>query len=464
MAATRLIALHSNRDKGVSASMHERIDYAENPDKTENGEFITSYECQPETAAEEFLLSRRQYREATGREYKGDIIAYQIRQSFKPGEITPEDANKMGYELAMRFTKGRHAFIVSTHTDKAHIHNHIIFNSIDLDNTRKFKNFFFSGIALQRLSDILCFEHGYSIIKRKPYAERSKRTTYPKRHTIRTELEAVIAEILKRKPKDMEDLLDQLRQQGYEVKKGKHIAVKGRAQKRFIRLDSLHEGFRTKDLMALLESADRSHSVSQPPCKRPKIDLLIDLEDKIRQGKGIGYQNWAKVYNLKQLAKVLLFLQENDIHHFAQLEQMAAESSSRTDALLSDIKQKEARLKEIRELRTHIINYSKTRETYAAYRKAGYSRKFFEAHREEITLHKAAKEAFDHLGLKKIPRVVELNEEFNLLVKEKNEQYAAYRKEHDRMRDLVNAKKNAEMVLDDRVENSERVQRKQISV
>lgn len=462
MAATRLIALHANRDKGVSASMHERIDYAENPDKTENGELITSYECQPETAAEEFLLSRRQYREATGREYKGDIIAYQILQSFKPGEITPEDANRMGYELAMRFTKERHAFIVSTHTDKAHIHNHIIFNSIDLDNTHKFKNFFFSGIALQRLSDILCFEHGYSIIQRKPYAERSKRTTYPKRHTIRSELEAVIAEILKRKPRDLEDLLDQLRQQGYEIKKGKHIAVKGRAQKRFIRLDSLHEGFRTKDLMVLLDSNDRSHSASQPSDKRPKIDLLIDLEDKIRQGKGIGYQNWAKVYNLKQMAKVLLFLQENDIHDFAQLEQMAAESSSRTDALLSDIKQKEARLKEIRELRTHIINYSKTRETYATYRKAGYSRKFFEAHREEIILHKAAKEAFDQLGLKKIPRVAELNEEFNRLVKEKNEHYVVYRKERDRMRDLVNAKKNAEMILDDRMDNPERSKKHQI--
>lgn len=460
MAATRLIALHSNRDKGVSASMHERIDYAENPDKTENGERITSYECQPETAAEEFLLSRRQYQGATGREYKGDIIAYQIRQSFKPGEITPEDANKMGYELAMRFTKGRHAFIVSTHTDKAHIHNHIIFNSIDLDNTRKFKNFFFSGIALQRLSDILCFEHGYSIIQRKPYAQRSKRTTYPKRHTIRGELEAVTAEILKRKPKDLEDLLDQLRQQGYEIKKGKHIAVKGRAQKRFIRLDSLHEGFRTKDLMMLLDSNDRSHSASQPSGKRPKIDLLIDLEDKIHQGKGIGYQNWAKVYNLKQMAKVLLFLQENDIHDFAQLEQMAAASSSRTDALLSDIKQKEARLKEIKELRTHIVNYSKTRDTYTAYRKAGYSRKFFEAHREEITLHKAAKDAFDQLGLKKIPRAAELNEEFNRLVKEKNEQYAAYRKERDRMRDLVNARKNAEMILNEKLQENERDQDK----
>jgi hypothetical protein len=462
MAATRLIALHVNKDKGVSASMHERIDYSQNPDKTENGTLISSYECEPETAAEEFLLSRRQYQEATGREYKGDIIAYQIRQSFKPGEITPEECNKMGYELAMRFTKGRHAFTVSTHTDKAHIHNHIIFNSIDLDNTQKYKNFFFSGIALQRLSDIECFEHGYSIIKKKPYAERTKRTVYPKRHTIRSELEAVIENILKKKPKDLEDLLEQLSRQGYEIKRGKHIAVKGRAQKRFIRLDSLSEGFRTQDLIKFLEDDQRSHSAGQPSGKRSKIDLLIDLQDKIQQGKGIGYQHWAKVYNLKQMAKVLLFLQENDIHDFAKLEQMSKESTARTDELLSDIKQKEARMKEIKVLRMHIINYSKTRNVYVEYRKAGYSKNFFETHREEITLHKAAKDAFDQLGLKKIPRVAELNEEFTRLAREKNAEYAEYRKERDRMRDLINARKNAEMILNEKEQPNEREQKKQI--
>ena len=145
MAATRLMALHLNRGKTLAACLADRIDYAENPDKTEKGTLISSYQCDPRTASEEFLLSKRIYTQKTGLT-RGDVIAYQIRQSFKPGEITPEDANRIGYELAMSFTKGRHAFIVATHTDRAHIHNHIIYNSTNLDCSGKFRNSVISSV------------------------------------------------------------------------------------------------------------------------------------------------------------------------------------------------------------------------------------------------------------------------------------------------------------------------------
>ena len=138
MAATRLIALHINKGKTVAQCLADRTDYSQNAAKTNNGEFISSYECDPKTADEEFLLSKRQYQHITGRQQKHDVIAYQIRQSFKPGEVTPEEANAVGKELAMRFLKGKHAFIVATHIDRAHIHNHIIFNSTSLDCNRKF--------------------------------------------------------------------------------------------------------------------------------------------------------------------------------------------------------------------------------------------------------------------------------------------------------------------------------------
>lgn len=156
MAATRLMPLHVNKGKSLVLCIKDRTDYAKNGDKTEQGLYISSYQCDRETVTEEFMASKRIYNRSTGRELSDrDVIAYQIRQSFKPGEITPEEANKVGYETAMRFTKGKHMFIVATHVDKAHIHNHIIYNSTNLDCERKFRDFWFSGIALQRLSDII---------------------------------------------------------------------------------------------------------------------------------------------------------------------------------------------------------------------------------------------------------------------------------------------------------------------
>ena len=446
MAATRLIALHVNKGKSIAGCLSERLDYAENPLKTQQGELISSYECDQRTAAQEFLLSKRDYEQKTGSEYRGNIIAYQIRQSFKPGEITPEDANKLGYETAMRFTKGKHAFIVSTHTDKAHIHNHIIFNSTTLDSTRKFKNFFLSGLALQRLSDIVCFEHGYSIIEKKPYAERQKRTVYPKRHTIRSELQAELDELIRRKPKDLEDLLRMLEQEGYEIKRGKHVAVKGRAQKRFIRLDSLQEGYSPDALQERIAGANAR--TAAPARRKPEMDLLIDIQAKAL-GKGAGYARWAKKYNLKQTAKTLLFLQEHNIHSYEELEQRTREAAERADELLASIRSADARIKEIDALKKYIFAYSKTSEIYKQYKALPKEKRqaFYEAHRSEIDLHDAAKDAFEAQPGKKIPKIRELNKERQQLIQQKKQMYSEYRVQRDQKNELIRAKKNADVIL-----------------
>ena len=165
MATSRLIPMHKNKGKTIAQCLADRTDYAKNPDKTNDGELVSSYECDPKTVQGEFMLAKRTYLDITGRTQENDVIAYQIRQSFKPGEITPELANKLGYELALNFTKGRHAFIVATHVDKAHIHSHIIFNSTSLDCTRKFRNFWGSTYAVGRLSDRICLENGLSIVE-----------------------------------------------------------------------------------------------------------------------------------------------------------------------------------------------------------------------------------------------------------------------------------------------------------
>ena len=176
MAATRLIALHRNKKRSVRQCLADRMDYALNPDKTEAGTFLSSYECDPRTAAEEFMLTKRLYHQKTGLDADSDVIAYQIRQSFKPGEITPAEANRLGYETAMRWTKGKHAFVVATHTDKAHIHNHIIYNSTTLDGLHKYRDFLRSGLALQRVSDTVCIEAGLSVITPHPQRLREKQT------------------------------------------------------------------------------------------------------------------------------------------------------------------------------------------------------------------------------------------------------------------------------------------------
>ena len=164
MATTRIISMHVSHGKTIADCLTDRIDYSKNPDKTQGGELISAYECDPKTADAEFLFSKRQYQTITGREQRHDVIAYQVRQSFKPGEITPEEANRVGYEFAERFLKGRHAFFVATHTDKKHIHNHIIWNSTTLDCKHKFRDFLGSGRAVARLSDAICTEHRLSVI------------------------------------------------------------------------------------------------------------------------------------------------------------------------------------------------------------------------------------------------------------------------------------------------------------
>ena len=226
MAAKRLIPMHTQKNCSIRKCLKDRTDYAKNDEKTNQGEFVSSYECDPKTVDKEFELSKSQY-DLFSSSRKGDIIAYQIRQSFKPGEITPEEANQVGYETAMRWTKGKHAFIVATHVDKAHIHNHIIYNSTSLDNKHKFYNFFLSSIALQKVSDLVCLEHGLSVIKPRRYDEREKRTVYPNRKSIRDKIREDLDLIMTKNPKDMNELLKFLEDMGYEIRRGKHIGVKG---------------------------------------------------------------------------------------------------------------------------------------------------------------------------------------------------------------------------------------------
>lgn len=412
MATTRLIPMHQNKGKSVAQCLVDRTEYAKNPDKTEDGHLICAYECDPATVDAEFLAAKRIYADRTGRSQQSDVIAYQVRQSFRPGEVTPEEANKIGYEFAMRWTKGKHAFIVATHVDKAHIHNHIIYNSTTLDCTQKFRNFLGSSKAVQRLSDAICMENRLSVILN-PKPSRGHYGTWlgeQKQPTFLDRLRQAIDVALKQKPKDFEHFLKLMESAGYEVKRGAHIAFKGAGQQRFIRLRSLGDGYSENELREVI-AGKKLHLPNKTAASKPnkQVNLIVDIQAKLQAGKGPGYERWVKTFNLKQMAHTLNYLTENNLLSYESLSVKAAEASVRFHALSAQIKAAEKRMAEIAVLRTHIINYSKTRDVYVSYRKSGYSKKFYEEHTADLLLHKTAKEAFDALGANKVPTVKSLN-------------------------------------------------------
>ena len=213
MATTRIMPLHIGKGRTESRAISDIIDYVANPQKTDNGKLITSYGCDSRTADAEFLLAKRQYIAATGR-VRGtdDVIAYHVRQSFRPGEITPEEANRLGIEFARRFTKGNHSFVVCTHIDKSHIHNHIIWSAVNMDCDRKFRNFWGSTRAVRRLSDTICIENGLSIVENpKPHGKSyNKWLGEQAKPSHREQLRVMIDRALEQKPADFDTLLQLL--------------------------------------------------------------------------------------------------------------------------------------------------------------------------------------------------------------------------------------------------------------
>jgi hypothetical protein len=446
--------MHANKGKSIARCLKDRTDYAVNEEKTQQGKYISSYACNVELADKEFAQSKKEYFQWTGRKPKGDIIAYQIRQSFKPGEITPEEANQIGYETAMRFTKGEHAFIVATHIDRAHVHNHIIFNSTNLSCDRKFRNSWFIALALQRLSDLVCLEHGLSVIKPRKPGEREKYTKYPKKETIRSRICEDIEKVLLQRPENFEEFLQRMREEHYEIKTGKYPALKSADQNRFIRFRSLGTGYTQEDLEKRIieifsdgkQAQKKENSKKKYPAKR-EFDLLIDIQEKMKQGKGGGYTKWATVYNIKQMAQTLLFLQERDIRDYDVLAQKADGASKHFRELSQEIKDAEKRLGEIAVIKNHVLTYVKNREIFVAYKKYGYSKRFFAEHERELLLYKAAREAFENLPEKKVPKIKELNDEYGKLLSRKKELYSEYRQSKKEMQDFVTAKHNIDSFL-----------------
>lgn len=451
MATTHIIPIHHTRGRTIERCLRERLDYAMNPEKTDQGELISAYACNPETVDGEWLLSKRQYRDITGRTRKREVLAYQVRQSFLPGEVTPEEANRIGYEFASRFLKENHAFIVATHIDKHHIHNHIIWNATSLDCQRKFRNFFLSYKAVARLSDLVCTEHHLSVVLDPKHTGTDYGAWLGSHRQIshREALMMAVDAALAQKPKDFETFLKLLRDAGVEVKTGKQISLRMIGRTRFARLDTIGEQYTEESLRAIIkgQKAHKPHTRRAPSVQLDRIQLMIDIAEKTKEDKGEGYVRWAKKYNLKQLARSVVYLTDLGISSEKQMQTRLADATTRHDSLRDSIRIMDDRMNEISALQRHIFNYKKYRKVYADYKASGYSKRFAADHQQELALFKAARQAFDAAGITKFPKIEDLRAEFAELKEQKQTKLAEYREARDELNNLRKAKGNVDSVI-----------------
>jgi hypothetical protein len=323
---------------------------------------------------------------------------------------------------------------------------------VNLHCDRKFRDSWFCGIGLRRLSDMICLEHGLSVIE--PYKFKSLRPKYAK--TYRADVRDSIDKAMAQDPKSMDALLQFLIKDGYEVRYGKHLAVRGCDRKNYVSFKSLGKRYSVEALTARMSGESRP-SINDTDVK---FDLLINIQEKIKQGKGKGYIRWSQNFNNKAMMNTLLFLNEKDIRSYDQLKEMAESASSDFSSLAENLKRTESRIDELTALRKNLRDFARTKDIYDEYKKKGCSQKFFEAHREEITVFRAAKKALDAYG-RKLPKAKELTKEIEQLMAEKKKYYREYKATRDNNRTLQEAKRNVEMFL--QLDGQERTPKKERS-
>ncbi len=450
------------RGRTIREALGRSADYVKNPDKTAGGQLISGYRCNPGIVESEFLFSTRSYMAKTGQTIRAkDVIAYHVRQSFHPGEVTPELANEIGYELAMSLTKGKHAFIVCTHVDKSHVHSHIIFNSTSLDCDRKFRNFLGSSFAVRRISDILCLQHGLSIIE-EPKPSRGSYGDWQgegKKPTVRGQLESMLEQALQGCDR-YDDFLARMQKAGAEVKTGKHLAFKPPGARRFIRCDSLSEDYRES---AIRQRLDGKYSTKQNPASakgkpaEAPFNPLIDIQKKMAQLNSPGFAHWAGTYNLKEFAKTVCYLSEHNLLQREGLNAACDQASEKYHALSDKLKANRQRMDEISTLQRHMGTYGKTKELYRQYRQLPQKKQadFYEAHRAELAGHEAAKKYFDSLHVQKLPNVQTLKQEYAILQAENRKLYPQQKEARGKMMELLTARSNLERFMNIRLEEPE---------
>ena len=427
--------------KPVKSTLSKALDYIENPDKTDGKMLISSFGCSYETADIEFGYTLSQALD------KGSNLAFHLIQSFAPGEVDYEKAHEIGKQLADAVTKGQHEYVVTTHIDKGHIHNHVIFCAVNFVDHHKYNSNKRSYYGIRNMSDKLCRENGLSVVvpgkgsKGKSYAEyQAEKTGTSWKGKLKIAVDALIPQV-----SSFEELLTRLQAAGYEIKPGKYVSCRAPGQERFTRLKTLGADYTEEAIRERI--AGRRAKAAKAPREQRGVSLLIDIENSIKAAQSKGYEQWAKIHNLKQAAKTMNFLTEHKIEQYADLvsriEEMSAESGQAADAL----KNAEKRLADMAVLIKNVSTYQKTKPVYDAYRKARNREKYRAGQEQAIILHEAAARSLKASGIAKLPNLAALQSEYEALQAQKEALYADYGKLKKKVREYDIIKQNIDSIL-----------------
>ena len=427
--------------KPVKSTLSKALDYIENPDKTDGKMLISSFGCSYETADIEFGYTLSQALD------KGSNLAFHLIQSFAPGEVDYEKAHEIGKQLADAVTKGQHEYVLTTHIDKGHVHNHIIFCAVNFVDHHKYNSNKRSYYGIRNMSDKLCRENGLSVVvpgkgsKGKSYAEyQAEKTGTSWKGKLKIAVDALIPQV-----SSFEELLTRLQAAGYEIKPGKYVSCRAPGQERFTRLKTLGADYTEEAIRERI--AGRRAKAAKAPREQRDVSLLIDIENSIKAAQSKGYEQWAKIHNLKQAAKTMNFLTEHKIEQYADLvsriEEMSAESGQAADAL----KNAEKRLADMAVLIKNVSTYQKTKPVYDAYRKARNREKYRAGQEQAIILHEAAARSLKAAGIAKLPNLAALQSEYEALQAQKEALYADYGKLKKKVREYDIIKQNIDSIL-----------------
>ena len=427
--------------KPIKSTLSKALDYIENPDKTDGKMLVSSFGCSYETADIEFEYTLSQALQ------KGNNLAFHLIQSFEPGEVDYETAHKIGKQLADAVTKGQHEYVLTTHIDKGHVHNHIIFCAANFVDHRKYNSNKRSYYGIRNMSDKLCRENGLSVVvpgkgsKGKSYAEyQAEKTGTSWKGKLKVAIDALIPQV-----SSFEELLQRLQAAGYEVKPGKYISCRAPGQERFTRLKTLGADYTEEALKERIEGR-RTRAAKAPRADRG-VSLLIDIQNSIKAAQSRGYEQWAKIHNLKQAAKTMNFLTEHKIEQYADLTAKIAEIQTESEQAADALKSVEKRLADMAVLIKNVFTYQKTKPAYDAYRKAKNKEKYRAGQERAIILHEAAARSLKAAGVSKLPNLAALQAEYEKLQTQKEALYADYGKLKKQVKEYDVIKQNIDSIL-----------------